>query len=101
MKKWKSIEKDSDDEAPVLLTHQHNKMLSGTVLWCSRCGVYADQKSKGLKDECKGKPPRHKHRGGMEGQLRKLRKGHPPEDWGCSTHGDRSRSGTATCSQQR
>ena len=30
------------------------------------------------KGECKGKPPRHKHRGGIEGQLRKLRKGiHP------------------------
>ena len=78
LEKWKSIEKDSDDEAPVLQTHQHTKMLSGTVLWCSRCEVFADQKSKGLKNECKGKPPRHKHRGGMEGQLRKLRMGiHP------------------------
>ena len=62
----------------MLQAQQHKKMLSGSVLWCNRCGVYADQKSKGLKGECKGKPPRHKHRGGMEEQLRKLRKGiHP------------------------
>ena len=35
--------------------------------------MYADKKTKGLKDKCKGKPPRQAHRGGMEGQLRKLR----------------------------
>ena len=52
--------------------------MSGTVLWCFRCGVYADKKTKGLKDECNGKPPRQAHQGGMEGQLRKLRNGiHP------------------------
>lgn len=79
--KWRCIEQDSEDETPATQSQQHKKMLSGAVLWCNRCGVYADQKSKGLKGECKGKPPRHKHRGGMEGQLRKLRKGHPSEDW--------------------
>lgn len=53
-------------------------MLSDQVLWCNRYGVCADQKTKGLTGECKGKPPRRRHRGGMEGQLRKLRKGiHP------------------------
>ena len=76
--RWKDIEQDSEDETPRLQTHHHKKMRSGTVLWCNRCGVYADQKSKGLKGQCKGKPPRHRHRDGMEGQLRKLRKGvHP------------------------
>ena len=53
--------------------------MSGTVLWCFRCGVYADKKTKGLKDKCKGKPPRQAHRGGMEGQLRKLRNGTHPK----------------------
>ena len=44
-----NIDQDSEDEAPVMQSQQHNKMLSGTVLWCNRCGVYADQKTKGLK----------------------------------------------------
>lgn len=52
--------------------------MSGSVLWCSRCGVFGDKKAKGLKNGCKGKPPKQRHRGGMEGQLRKLRNGiHP------------------------
>ena len=47
--------------------------MSGIVLWCFRCGVYGDKKAKGPRNECKGRPPRQAHRGGMEGQLRKLR----------------------------
>ena len=43
------IEQDSEEEAPTTQSQQHKKMLSGPVLWCNRCGVYADQKSKGLK----------------------------------------------------
>ena len=36
------------------------------------------KKAKGLKAVCKGTPPRQRHRGRMEGQLRKLRNGiHP------------------------
>ena len=54
-------------------------MLSGTVLWCSSCGTFADKKAKGLKGSCDGRPPRHQHRGGMEGQLRKLRNGTHPK----------------------
>jgi hypothetical protein len=58
-------------------------MLTGSVLWCFRCGTYADKKAKGLKDSCKGKPPRQLHRGGMEGQLRKLRNGIRPKTGSC------------------
>ena len=70
---WSRIEPNSEDEAPPKPVQQHRRMLSGSVLWCFKCGVYADKKSKGLKEICKGKPPRQTHRGGMEGQLRKLR----------------------------
>ena len=53
-------------------------MQSGSVIWCSRCGVYADKKAKGLTKICNGTPPRQRDKGGMEGQLRKLRNGiHP------------------------
>lgn len=52
--KWENIDQDSDDEAPVMQLQQHKKMFSGTVCWCNRCGVYVDQKTKGLKGECKG-----------------------------------------------
>ena len=48
-------------------------MVSGSVVWCYRCGVYADKKSKGLSRTCNGAPPKHRHKGSMEGQLRKLR----------------------------
>ena len=47
--KWKCIEHDSDDDTPVMESQQHKKMLVGSVLWCNRCGVYVDQKPKGLK----------------------------------------------------
>jgi hypothetical protein len=70
VKRWSKVERK--DDAVVKTGHEHKKMLSGDVLWCSRCGVYADKKAKGLLDSCSGKPP--KGGGGrMEGQLRKLR----------------------------
>ena len=53
--------------------------MSGTVLWRFRCGVYADNKTKGLKGEFKGRPPRQAHRGGMEWQLMKLRNSTHPK----------------------
>ena len=66
------MEVERDNDAVVKTVHEHKKMLSGDVLWCSRCGVYADKKAKGVVDSCRGKPP--KGGGGrMEGQLRKLR----------------------------
>ena len=58
---------------------KHVRMKSGSVIWCSRCGVYADKKSKGLSSICEGRPPRQRHRGGMEGQLRKLRNNMHPK----------------------
>ena len=81
--KWSKIERDSEDKAPPMPVQQHRRMSSGSVLWCFRCGVYADKKAKGLKDICKGKPPRQTHRGGMEGQLRKLRNGIHPKTGAC------------------
>ena len=44
--KWSRIEPNSDDEAPPKPVQQHRRMLSGSVLWCFKCGVYADKKSK-------------------------------------------------------
>lgn len=78
---WRRIDLDdgNGDEAQPTQLQQHRRMLSGTVLWCSRCGVYADKKAKGLKAICKGTPPRQRHRGGMEGQLRKLRNNTHPK----------------------
>ena len=76
IEKWSKVsnDDDDDDEAPPLKPVQkHVRMKSGNVIWCSRCGVYADKKSKGLSSICEGRPPRQRHRGGMEGQLRKLR----------------------------
>lgn len=80
---WSTIQQDSDEEAPSALTRPHRRMMRGTVLWCFRCGVYGDKKAKGLKNECKGRPPRQAHRGGMEGQLRKLRNGIHPKTGEC------------------
>ena len=58
---------------------RHVRMKSGEVVWCSRCGVYADKTPKGLSNICEGTPPRQRHRGGMEGQLRKLRNNQHPK----------------------
>ena len=76
--KRSTIVADDDEGPPLQQVQMHRRMQSGTVLWCSRCGVYADKKAKGLARTCNGTPPRHRNRGGMEGQLRKLRNGiHP------------------------
>ena len=79
MVKWNRIV-DEDGDSPLLKPVQmHRMMQSGSVFWCSRCGVYADKKAKALTKACKEKPPRQRHRGGMEGQLRKLRNGTHPK----------------------
>ena len=41
---WSKIDQDDDNEAQPTQLQQHRRMLSGTVLWCARCGVYADKK---------------------------------------------------------
>ena len=61
---WSRTEQDSEDETTEAPVCQHRRMLSVAVLWCSRCGTYADKKTKGLKGSCGGRPPRHMHRGG-------------------------------------
>ena len=83
--KWSTIDADDGSESAVSLrqVQMHRRMQSGSVLWCSRCGVYADKKAKGLTKTCNGAPPRHRNRGGMEGQLRKLRNGIHPKTGAC------------------
>lgn len=71
--KWSRIEIDDDEAQPSKPTQVHKRMQSGSVMWCYRCGVYADKQCKGLSKTCNSTPPKHRHRGGMEGQLRKLR----------------------------
>ena len=41
--KWSRIEPDSEDEAPPKPVQQHRRMMSGSVLWCFKCGVDADK----------------------------------------------------------
>ena len=54
----------------------HRQVLSGSFLWCTECGSYADAKAVGLAKPCKGSPKCCN--GGLWGQLRKLRRGvHP------------------------
>ena len=44
--KWSKIE--SEDQTPLKQVDEHKRMLSGSVLRCRRCGVYADKKAKGV-----------------------------------------------------
>ena len=55
----------------------HRRMLSGDVLWCRKCGCYADSRVMGLAGPCKGKPI-DTTGGGRAGQLKYLLAGSRP-----------------------
>ena len=62
----------------VLQTDGHQRVVSGNVEWCHRCGCFAENRSKGLSALCTGIPVRCSNYGGMWGQRRKLLNGvHP------------------------
>ena len=52
----------------------HSRVLSGDVLWCTRCGSYANSVAKGLSKPCSGKGG-----GGKLGQLKVLQSGRHPK----------------------
>ena len=56
----------------------HDIVKSGSIIWCRRCGCYADARVlSGILGACKGPPPRDQY-GGRGGQLKRLRAGiHP------------------------
>eukprot|EP00929_Paragymnodinium_shiwhaense_P102607 TRINITY_DN65803_c0_g1_i3.p1 TRINITY_DN65803_c0_g1~~TRINITY_DN65803_c0_g1_i3.p1 ORF type:complete len:967 (+),score=210.69 TRINITY_DN65803_c0_g1_i3:52-2952(+) len=78
----------------------HTRVLSGELLWCTKCGAYASSVARGLAKPCPGKV-QSSSRGGMAGQLRTLLAGkHPvtrkrlpeplPEPaWGAAPHAKR------------
>ncbi len=43
--KWIRMEVDSEEEAPPKPVDVHKRMQRGPVIWCVRCGVYADKTS--------------------------------------------------------
>ncbi len=54
---------------------RHSRWLTGSVIWCARCGAYADDHAVGLAAPCKGPPPSS---GGRRTSLSRLRRGiHP------------------------
>ena len=54
---------------------QHRLLRSGTVVWCRRCGCYAERVLRGLRDDCLGTPSPG---GGRAAQLSELLKGRHP-----------------------
>ena len=52
--------------------------LSGTVVWCQDCGVYAETKAMGLAAPCLGTPNHTHDKGGAYGHLQMLRRGMHP-----------------------
>ena len=52
----------------------HNRYMSDSVLWCARCGCYAERFAVGLAKECLGRPSCD----GKAFQLRRLLKGRHP-----------------------
>ena len=56
---------------------RHNLCKSGTVLWCSRCGSFAESRAVGLYGECVP-PVRTRTTGGKWSQLQRLRAGRHP-----------------------
>ncbi len=56
----------------------HHRLMSGSVVWCSRCGSYATSLARGLTRACRGPPPLGGNSGGRLWQLRRLKKGFHP-----------------------
>ena len=57
---------------------RHTRMISGSIIWCSTCGSYADLRVSGLTEACLGKHTGPWLGGGKVGQLKALLKNiHP------------------------
>jgi hypothetical protein len=56
----------------------HVRVRSGEVIWCTRCGSYAESAAKGLTKRCMGRFQGNSVWGGLAGQLRKLMIGRHP-----------------------
>ena len=37
---------------------RHDLAMLGSIVWCRTCGLFAEQRIRGLAEACKGKPPR-------------------------------------------
>jgi hypothetical protein len=56
----------------------HTRVMSGEVIWCTRCGSFAESAAKGLAKPCRGRFQGSLVRGGLAGQLRTLMAGRHP-----------------------
>ena len=56
----------------------HTRVMSGEVIWCTRCGSYAESAAKGLAKPCRGRFQGSLVRGGLAGQLKTLMAGRHP-----------------------
>ena len=63
---------------PERAKHGHVLLKSGTILWCSTCGAFAETRANRLRSACLGPPPQQHGSGGVRSQLNRLRAGiHP------------------------
>jgi hypothetical protein len=51
---------------------QHRLARSGTIVWCSTCGCFAETRANGLIGSCSGPPPRSQGSSGRRSQLNRL-----------------------------
>ena len=56
----------------------HARVKSGEVVWCIRCGSYAESAAKGLAKWCRGRLQGDGGKGGLAGQLKSLMAGRHP-----------------------
>ncbi len=78
--RWAELERAdaaaSADDRTARWNRQHDKWLTGDVVWCATCGAYASQKAVLLATRCLGPPP--KSGSGRTTSLLRLRRGvHP------------------------
>jgi hypothetical protein len=57
-RKWAEKAKQFADNGTVI-GDNHTRAFSGEVVWCTRCGAYADNVAKGLSKPCQGHPNTH------------------------------------------
>ena len=63
-------------------TRSHAVMKSGDILWCGKCGCFAETRANGLAGDCPGLPPAQLGSGGRKAQLTRLRNGLRPVTMG-------------------
>ena len=84
------LEDGNGNEALPTQLQQHRRMLSGKVLWCSRCGVYADKQGTGPESNMQGHASAANTSRWNGRAAQETSEWHTSEHWWAAASGDRA-----------